>query len=99
MGRTDGNGLHGCLVPQEDGWRYTGTTRDLKARFAAHTDGRLGSTRSRRPFQLVSYEACRQRDDALRRERYLKSGRGKRYLRQRLGMELVALSQNKLERH
>ena len=87
------------LHSEKDGRWYTGTTQDLKARFAAHADGRVRSTRSRRPFQLVYYEACRQRDDALRRERYLKSGRGKRYLRQRLGMELVALSQNKLERH
>ena len=87
------------LYSEKDGRWYTGTTRDLRARFAAHTNGRVWSTRSRRPFQLVYYEAGRQREDAIRRERYLKSGRGKRYLRQRVGVELVALSPDTLERH
>lgn len=87
------------LYSEKDGRWYTGTTRDLRTRYAAHADGRVWSTRSRRPLQLIYYEACRHRDDALRRERYLKTGRGKRYLRQRLGVGLAALSRNKLERH
>ena len=87
------------LCSEKDGRWYTGTTRDLRARYESHANGRVGSTRYRRPLQLVYYEACRQWEDALRRERYLKSGRGKRYLRQRLGGELVALSRDKLERH
>lgn len=39
---------------------------------------------ARRPLELVYYEACRSRADALRRERYLKSTWGQRYLRGRL---------------
>ena len=87
------------LYSEQDGRWHTGMTQDLRARVAAHADGRVRSTHSRRPLQLIYYEACRQRGDALRCERYLKTGRGKRYLRQRLGVELVVLSQKKLERH
>ena len=87
------------LYSEKDGRWYTGTTRDLRARFEAHAKGRVWSTRFRRPLQLLYYEACRRQEDAKRRERYLKTGRGKRYLRQRLGVELVSLSRNKLERH
>ncbi len=39
------------------------------------------------------------REDALRRERSLKSGKGKRYLRSRLVAFLSSLSRNKLEWH
>jgi putative endonuclease len=87
------------LYREKDERWYTGTTRDLRARYAAHTNGRVWATRSRRPLSLVYYEACRCQEDAFRRERYLKSGRGKRYLRQRLDVELMRLSCNKLERH
>ena len=44
------------------------------------------------------YEACLNREDAFRRERHLKSGRGKRCLKQRLGQWRVSLSRGKLER-
>ena len=87
------------LYSEKDGRWYTGTTRDLKARYEAHAKGRVWSTESRRPLQLIYYEACRRQEDAFRRERYLKSGRGKRYLRQRLGVEMALLNRNKLERH
>ncbi|PIY96439.1 MAG: excinuclease ABC subunit C, partial [Candidatus Kerfeldbacteria bacterium CG_4_10_14_0_8_um_filter_42_10] len=33
---------------------------------------------------LIYYEACLNKDDAFARERYLKSGMGKRYLKNRL---------------
>jgi len=54
------------------------------ARLRQHARGEVSSTRFRRPWQLIYYEACREAADAYRRERYLKTGRGKRYLRQRL---------------
>ncbi len=43
-----------------------------------------GSTRHRRPLRLIYYEACLSEGDAKRRERYLKTGKGKRDLRQRV---------------
>ncbi len=76
----------------------TGMTADLRQRVSDHNSGKVHSTRHRRPLELVYYEACRSEPDAQRRERYLKSGRGKRYLRQRLH-NWIAESANKLERH
>jgi len=68
----------------KDGQWYTGVTSDLKARLRSHLKGQVRSTHYRRPFRFVYYEACLSEADGRRRERYLKSGRGKRYLKQRL---------------
>ena len=40
--------------------------------------------KERGPFELIYYEACLNEQDALARENYLKSGMGKRYLKNRL---------------
>jgi hypothetical protein len=40
--------------------------------------------KNRGPFLLIYYEACLNEQDAKGRERYLKSGMGKRYLKNRL---------------
>jgi len=63
---------------------YTGFTRDLQDRIQEHNTGRVASTKERGPFELIYYEACLSEQDALAREKYLKSGMGKRYLRNRL---------------
>jgi len=47
-------------------------------------EGLVYSTTKRRPFKLIYYEACINEDDARTRETYLKSGMGKRYIRNRL---------------
>ena len=70
---------------------YTGTTRDLRTRIELYSDGKVRSTAHRRPLALVYYEACLNRDDAFRRERFLKTGKGKRFLRNRLGSYLTSL--------
>ena len=72
------------LHSSKDGNFYTGVTNDLKKRFAEHEKGYVRSTKHRRPLALIYYEACLNEEDAARRERYLKSGMGKRYLKQRL---------------
>lgn len=72
------------LLSEQDKMLYTGTTRDLGARVRDHANGRVRSTSYRRPLQLIYYEACLSPDDAFRRERFLKTGKGKRYLRNRL---------------
>jgi len=63
---------------------YTGSTKDLKLRFEQHNKGSVESTKHRRPFRLIYYEACLDRDDATRREKYLKSYHGKMFLKRRL---------------
>ncbi len=63
---------------------YTGSTKDLQKRFDEHNSGKISSTRNRGPFVLIYYEACLNEQDARAREKYLKSGMGKRYLKNRL---------------
>ncbi len=63
---------------------YTGWTVDLQSRFAKHQSGLVISTRNRLPLVLVYYEACRDKEDAKARERFLKSGMGERFLRTRM---------------
>jgi len=87
------------LHSDKDGRFYIGATSDLRSRISAHEKGRVRSTSYRRPVRLVYYEGCLSPDDAYRRERYLKSGRGGRYLRQRLFTWLSAARGDKLERH
>jgi putative endonuclease len=72
------------LKSEKDGKFYTGSTDDLKRRMAEHEAGYVKSTVRRKPFKLIYYEACLNEEDARRRERYLKSGAGKKYLRNRL---------------
>lgn len=63
---------------------YTGYTKDLKSRLEQHNKGQVESTRNRRPLKLIYYEACLSQDDALHREKYLKTHYGKLFLRNRL---------------
>jgi predicted GIY-YIG superfamily endonuclease len=49
--------------------------RHLRARVREHAEGRVRSTEQRRPLLLAYYQACLNREDAFRRERYLKTGR------------------------
>lgn len=86
------------LVSKRDHGLYTGCTSDLRARLLKHNEGGVAATIARRPLRLIYYEACLSRDDAFRREKYLKSGRGKKYLRNRLRTTLHALWPAKLER-
>ena len=72
------------LYSTRDGDLYTGYTKDLKQRFERHQKGLVASTKDRRPLELIYYEACLDQDDATRREKYLKTYKGKMFLRNRL---------------
>ncbi|OGB75390.1 hypothetical protein A2810_03015 [candidate division Kazan bacterium RIFCSPHIGHO2_01_FULL_49_10] len=72
------------LVSQRNGKWYTGSTNDLQKRILTHNNSRNTSTKSGVPWKLIYYEVSLNRDDARARERYLKSGMGKRYINNRL---------------
>ncbi len=63
---------------------YTGYTSNLKQRIQNHNEGKVPLTRNRKPLELIYFEGCLNQQDATRREKYLKSGNGKIYLRNRL---------------
>jgi len=72
------------IKSEKDSKYYTGSTNDLRKRFNEHNAGKVTSTKNRGPFLLIYYEACLNEQDARSREKYLKSGMGKRYIRNRL---------------
>lgn len=65
------------LLSVKDGKKYTGYTQNLSSRFEAHQKGEVQSTKNRRPFELIYFEGCLSRDDALKRKKYLKTYYGK----------------------
>ncbi|MEI7810682.1 MAG: GIY-YIG nuclease family protein [bacterium] len=73
------------LKSEKDGKLYTGSTKDLRKRLIQHNTGKSTYTKGRGPFKIIYYEACLLEDKARSREIYLKSGMGKRYLKNRLG--------------
>lgn len=72
------------LLSQKDGNFYTGYTENIEKRLNEHNSGKVYSTNYRRPFSLIYYEVSFNLDDALKREKYLKSTYGKRYIRNRV---------------
>jgi putative endonuclease len=72
------------LQSKKDARWYTGCTKDLRKRFKEHNDGLVPSTKGRGPFEIFYYEACQNKQDAFNREKFLKTGMGKRYLKNRL---------------
>jgi len=79
------------LKSKKDNKLYTGSTNNLKSRLLRHNKGLVIATRNRRPLKLIYYEACLSRKDAYRREMYLKTSWGKRYLKNRLKESLKVI--------
>jgi putative endonuclease len=63
---------------------YIGFTENLKRRFEEHNTGQVQSTAKRRPLKLIYYEACLSKDKAIKREKYFKTGFGRRFLKNRI---------------
>ncbi|MDP2638905.1 MAG: GIY-YIG nuclease family protein [Candidatus Azambacteria bacterium] len=72
------------LQSEKDGKLYVGWTDDLKNRLIMHNSGLVPSTRSRRPLVLKYCEICTDKMKAIKREKYLKTGFGRRYLKTRI---------------
>lgn len=79
------------LYSKKDYGFYTGYSTNLKRRIVQHNKGKSVATRPRRPLKMVYYEACLSWKDARAREKYLKSGMGKRYLNNRLADYLASI--------
>lgn len=71
------------LRSNKSGRLYTGCTSDLRKRLSEHRSGKSIYTSHRGPYELIYYEACVNEKDAYVREKYLKTGMGKRYLKNR----------------
>jgi putative endonuclease len=63
---------------------YVGLSNNIERRVKQHQEGREQTTRPYRPFELVYNEQFHTRQEARARERYLKSGSGKEWLKMHL---------------
>lgn len=72
------------LQSESDDGLYVGFSADLRRRLREHQEGRSFATSYRGPWRLIYHEAYPDQADAPGRERYLKSGGGRRFLKAQL---------------
>jgi putative endonuclease len=68
------------LHSDKDEGLYIGYTGNLRKRLAEHNAGAAFATSYRGPWRLIYYEAYREAADAKGREKFLKSGSGRKFL-------------------
>jgi len=73
-----------ALRSKKDDGMYVGMASDVDRRLKDHNRGYNRSTRSRRPFELVYVEECSSGEEARKREKFLKSGQGREFLKTQL---------------
>ncbi len=63
---------------------YIGQTNDIGIRIERHNSGKVKSTKAYIPWELVHYEKFATRSEAMKREKELKSHKGRDYIRKYL---------------
>jgi putative endonuclease len=66
----------------KDNHLYTGISENPERRLRDHNSGMTKSIKSRRPFKIIYIEGCKDRMAARKREKYLKSGDGRKFIKQ-----------------
>jgi putative endonuclease len=77
------------LHSEKDLQFYVGYTNNLSRRIDDHNKGKVPSTKNRVPLKLIYWEGCLNQQDATRREKYLKTAWGKRYIKNRINNYLT----------
>ena len=70
-----------AISSMNKGYIYVGHTSNLSRRLEEHNNGKERTTRSYAPYKLTYTELKSTRPEAREREKYLKSGVGKEFLR------------------
>jgi len=69
------------LKSLKNGKRYVGyTSKSVQERFLEHNSGKNTFTRQNKPFMLIYSEEYKIKEEAMKRERFLKSGQGRKFL-------------------
>jgi len=68
------------VLSNSAGRHYTGSTADLVERIRQHNEGLTRSTKGRGPWTLLYREQFATRSEAIHREKFLKTGKGREEL-------------------
>jgi len=68
------------MIKSEEGFRYIGFTSDFNKRLIEHNSGLSQWTKRGSNWRLVYHEKFKNKTDAIKRERWLKSGHGRQFL-------------------
>lgn len=60
--------------------RYIGSSESIEKRLKEHNLGKVRYTKGRLPWELIYQEAFLSRSEAVKREKFLKSGQGRNFL-------------------
>ena len=64
---------------------YVGSTAELNKRLDLHNSGKVKSTKPNKPWELLEFRTCSSRSEAVKLEKFLKSGQQKELLRIKYG--------------
>ncbi len=73
-------------------YKYIGFTSNIKKRLSNHNWGLVKSTKRNKPWKLIYCEIYLEKQDAIGREKFLKSGSGLKYLKKQLNYYLIRRS-------
>ena len=68
------------LISEKDFIRYVGSGEDPHERLRRHNKGDYRFTKGHRPWKLIYTETHSTRAEAMKREKFLKSGQGRKLL-------------------
>lgn len=74
------------LVSKKNNDLYIGSTEDVANRLNRHNCGKVKSTKAYRPWELLGYEECSSRSEAVIKEKFFKTGQQKERLKQKYGL-------------
>jgi len=72
------------LKSKKDNKLYVGQSNNLRRRIIDHSKGVVLSTKHRRPLELVYYESCLNEKKSIKREKFFKTGFGRKFLKNRI---------------
>ena len=77
------------LLSGKDGNLYIGCTSNINSRVRQHNQGLVRATKARRPLKLIYKEEYSDKYEAFRKERFYKSPKGKKELKERMLCRVV----------
>ena len=84
MTASDNKLFYVYVLELQNGKKYIGQTNNLKRRLYEHANGLSPYTKKFKFKKLLYYEVFPARSEAIKRERFLKSGQGREWLKRKI---------------